>query len=274
VKRIIDHVKRPTLYEPHTKKFWDDEHISRGMLEAHLDKEMDAASRPADVIDASVSFIARLAPPARYPSLCDLGCGPGLYTKRFHEQGYAVTGYDISPRSIDHARAQNDAITYRLKSYLELDETAAFDVVTLIYCDFAVLSPEDRSALLRRIHRALTKDGLFMLDVHTEHFVDRLEEEKTWYHETEGFFSDSPHVCLHARYKYEHFVFVDQYTLIDEHNRVEVIRNWNKGYSVETLQEELSSGGFHYVTHYEDFTGKPFKKDSPTLMMVVKKEPS
>ena len=27
---------KPELYAPSTDKFWDDEHISKGMLEAHL----------------------------------------------------------------------------------------------------------------------------------------------------------------------------------------------------------------------------------------------
>ncbi|MEW8167711.1 MAG: methyltransferase domain-containing protein [Candidatus Thiodiazotropha endolucinida] len=28
--------------------------------------------------------------------MCDLGCGPGLYTKRFFAQGAEVTGIDFS----------------------------------------------------------------------------------------------------------------------------------------------------------------------------------
>ena len=34
--KLSDYVIKPELYAPSTGKFWDDEHISKGMLEAHL----------------------------------------------------------------------------------------------------------------------------------------------------------------------------------------------------------------------------------------------
>jgi hypothetical protein len=36
---------KPELYAPSTSNFWNDEHISKGMLEAHLNPSWDAASR-------------------------------------------------------------------------------------------------------------------------------------------------------------------------------------------------------------------------------------
>lgn len=36
---------RPTEYAESTDKFWDDEHISKYMLEAHLNPNIEAASR-------------------------------------------------------------------------------------------------------------------------------------------------------------------------------------------------------------------------------------
>ena len=38
------HVIKPPLYSQSTNKFWDDEHISKGMLEAHLNPNWDAAT--------------------------------------------------------------------------------------------------------------------------------------------------------------------------------------------------------------------------------------
>lgn len=272
MKKILDAIKKPKFYEEHTTRFWDDEHISKEMLKAHLDDNLDAASRRGEVIAQSVAFVKDIAPPSKYPSLCDLGCGPGLYTNQFQKKGYQVTGYDISKRSIDYAKSKNNLVNYRLQSYLELDEVETYDIITLIYCDFAVLSYEKRMELLKRIYRALKKKGLFMLDVHTEHYVNKLDENKTWFFEESGFFSDKSYLCLKARYKYEGFIFVEQYTLIDQNNKSEVIRNWNKGYSPKTLKEELNSQPFEYMNHYGDFTGKAFKKESPTLMMIVQKK--
>ena len=35
---------KPELYAPSTGNFWDDKHISKGMLEAHLDPDINAAT--------------------------------------------------------------------------------------------------------------------------------------------------------------------------------------------------------------------------------------
>jgi hypothetical protein len=37
-KQLLQYLsKKPTLYAPSSSKFWDDEYISKGMLEAHFD---------------------------------------------------------------------------------------------------------------------------------------------------------------------------------------------------------------------------------------------
>lgn len=38
-------LKRPELWQRSAASLWDDPHISKGMLKAHLDPEIDAASR-------------------------------------------------------------------------------------------------------------------------------------------------------------------------------------------------------------------------------------
>ena len=38
-------LRKPTLWQRSEELFWNDEHISKGMLEAHLNPDWDAASR-------------------------------------------------------------------------------------------------------------------------------------------------------------------------------------------------------------------------------------
>lgn len=145
---LHDLMKPPALYERTDAAFWDDEHISRGMLAAHLDPEFEGASRSFAFMDRSVDWICATAPPATHPRLLDLGCGPGLYAERFARAGYAVTGVDLSPRSLDHARRsaneQGLAIDYRCRNYLELDLDGSFDIAVMIYCDYGALSSDER----------------------------------------------------------------------------------------------------------------------------------
>lgn len=103
--------------------------------------------------------------------LRDLGCGPGICAELFDDAGYQVTGIDLSNRSIDYANrsaeAKRKAITYSVCNYLSMDYREQFDVATLIYCDFGVLSTADRAALLKKIYTALRPNGRLIFDVFT-----------------------------------------------------------------------------------------------------------
>ena len=131
-QQLSPYLRRPALYERTADRFWDDPHIASRMLAAHLDPTTDAASRRPEFMDRSAAWIASLVPSGS--ALLDLGCGPGLYGRRFSELGLAVTGVDLSASSIAHARAHDPSGDYRVLNYLELDEEAAFDLA-LIWCD-------------------------------------------------------------------------------------------------------------------------------------------
>ena len=103
--------------------FWQDDYISKKLLDVHLDPHDDLASRKPGFMDRSAGWIGSLMPPALYPRLLDLGCGPGLYALRFAKTGYAVTGVDFSRRSVayarDAAKTQGLAIDYICEDYLK-----------------------------------------------------------------------------------------------------------------------------------------------------------
>lgn len=96
--------KKPELFEESQKNMWNDEYISKNMLKAHLNKNLDSATRNYDFVKQSVEWIARILPPTEYPNLLDLGCGPGIYSELFFEKGYNVKGVDLSERSIRFAK--------------------------------------------------------------------------------------------------------------------------------------------------------------------------
>ena len=87
---FLKYTVKPKLYAQSTSIFWNDEHISKGMLESHLNPNWDGASRNHQFIDKSAKWISEIAPPSLNIRLLDLGCGPGLYTERFNNIGYSV----------------------------------------------------------------------------------------------------------------------------------------------------------------------------------------
>ncbi|MBN1563620.1 MAG: class I SAM-dependent methyltransferase, partial [Anaerolineae bacterium] len=161
----------PEPFAPGAPLFWDDPHISKHLLAAHLDPNTEAASRHPDTIEAVINWLLdylQLEPGAAW---LDMGCGPGLYTSRLVQRGLTVTGIDYSRRSIAYAKeyaAEHDLpVTYRYQNYLTLDEVAQYDVISLIYGDFCPLSPENRAQLLANVRRALKPGGRFVFDLST-----------------------------------------------------------------------------------------------------------
>lgn len=84
------------------------------MLAAHLNPEIDAASRRTDTINQTVNWLIKTLALEAGASVLDLGCGPGLYTSRLAKSGMKVTGVDYSHRSIEFASnyaAQNGLVS-------------------------------------------------------------------------------------------------------------------------------------------------------------------
>lgn len=266
---------KPKLYAPSTNKFWDDEHISKGMLAAHLNPNWDAATRKPEFIDKSVDWISEIAPSSQYKLLLDLGCGPGLYAERFNSAGYSVTGVDFSKRSIAYAKEQTllnkSTIEYHYQNYLTIDYIEQFDVITLIYCDYAALSITDRLILLRKVYQALKTNGKFIFDVFTP--LMRKKESHSWeYYKESGFFSEKPHICLESVYHYddEDNTELRQSIVITE-EAVSCYNIWDHFFTKEALLSEIQTAGFNTFEFYGDISGKEFSDSGETICGVLTK---
>jgi len=272
---ISNYLKKPKLYAPSTGPFWDDEHISKGLLKAHLNPDWDAATRKHDFVDKSVKWIASIAPPVKYQKLLDLGCGPGIYAERFHKEGYHVTGIDFSKRSIDYAKRQSTRsesnIGYHYRNYLTIDYKEQFDVVTLIYCDYAVLSITDRLILLKKVYQALKPNSKFIFDVFTPRM--RKAESHTWfYSEKGGFWSDKPHLCLESVYQYDDEDKTElTQTIVITEDAVNCYNIWDHFFTKEELISEVQPAGFSSYEFYGDIAGKEYTDDGETICAVLTK---
>ncbi|KAB3531553.1 class I SAM-dependent methyltransferase [Alkaliphilus serpentinus] len=275
IKKIFEYLKKPDLYAPSTTKFWDDEHISKGMLESHLDPET-GASRSYEFMDLSVEWIGKIAPANVYNQFLDLGCGPGLYAERFVKKGYSITGIDYSKRSVAYATEKaverGDAIKYIYQNYLDIDYENEFDVIILIYCDYGVLNPSQRSLLLKKVYKALKKGGKFILDVFSPKFFDSKKESNIWYmEEGGGFWRPDTYLCLESHFIYDKNTRLDQHVLVDINGDVEVIRVFEHCFSKEDLKKEMKDAGFGSIEFFSDVAGKPFDEESKTICIVTTK---
>lgn len=273
---LLDLQKIPEPFTPGEELFWNDPHISSQMLAAHLNPEIDAASRRTDTINQTVNWLIKTLALEAGASVLDLGCGPGLYTSRLAQAGMKVTGVDYSHRSIEFASnyaAQNGlSISYRFQNYLNLDLDEQFDAVLLIYGDFCPLNPDQRATLLRNISRVLKPSGKFVLDVSTRVCRKKHGNKNGWTVCESGFWKPTPHLLLEEGFDYpEQNIWLDQSIIVEADGKVSIYRNWFQDYSPATIREELEQNGFLLEGLWGDLTGQPYTPESEWIGLVTRK---
>jgi SAM-dependent methyltransferase len=266
---------RPDVFSEYTAPaLWNHPHVSRQMLRFHLDPNTDLASRRPETMDASVAWLdAQLT--LRGKRVCDLGCGPGLYTKRFVALGAEVTGIDFSEYSLAYAKADADAagkeITYLQADYTKTRLPAETDLFTLIFCDFCALSPPQRQGLLREVHAALNPSGHFALDVLSmREFESYQEGDLIESRLMDGLWSANDYLGLKKSFKYLlEKVSLDRYLIIEADEQREIY-NWLQYFSKESLAAELRAAGFELEATAGSLAGEPLHEDSGLIGVIAR----
>ena len=264
---------RPDLYVP-GGELWNDPHIAKGMLQAHLAPDTDAASYRPEKMEAICGFLPRALGLKPGDSAVDLGCGPGLYCARLAALGYSMTGIDRSENSIRYAQAhESDLEEYRLASYLEPFGEARYDAALMIWHDYGVLSPENRRLLLQNIRCALKPGGRFAFDVPTMAAYRQRMEESTpkWYASDGGFWRPGRHFVLQETFFYpEQSALCDLYIVLDE-DGTQVYRNWQTFFTPETIQRELEDVGFRVEQTLSSLQGGDYDTASSEMGVICQK---
>lgn len=269
--------RRPEPFEFYTaEELWNDEYTSMRMLEYHLDENSDISSRNKLFIEDSVDWIVKHFGIDNGFSICDFGCGPGLYKTRFAEKGAKVTGIDFSKRSVEYAKSVAKEkcleIEYLNEDYLSFETYKRYDLITMIMCDYCALNPEQRDKLLKIFFKHLKPKGLVLLDVYTlELFNNR--KEQSIYNENllNGFWSSEKYYGFVNTFKYDkEKVVLDKYTIVEK-SRTRVIYNWLQYFSQESLKIELERNKFEIQQIYSDVAGSKYVTNSSEMAIVARK---
>jgi len=278
VFKVLQEVNdRPVPFQFYTAdELWTNEHTSKHMLKYHLNESVDASSRKKSFIERSVEWIVSHFTVDKNTEIADFGCGPGLYTTRLAERGAIVTGIDFSDNSLMYARQvaaeKGLNINYVLTNYLDFETIDSFDLITMIMCDFCVLSPEQRKKMLLKFNSLLKPDGSVLLDVYSLNSFNQKEESATYeLNQLNRFWSPDDYYCFVNTFKYEkEKVILDKYTIIEE-TRKRVVYNWLQCYSKDSIRNEFEGNGFKVEKLYADVAGKAFSPESTEIAIVAKK---
>jgi 2-polyprenyl-3-methyl-5-hydroxy-6-metoxy-1,4-benzoquinol methylase len=268
-------ILKPELYEKSSDKFWDDEYISEQMLRLHLDPDVESASKSRETVEAEADFIIRSTGMGPGKSVLDLGCGPGLYVREFAKTGAVITGVDLSGRSIGFAdeniKPKFPNTNFIKMNYLDMDFIKAFDVVTLIFYDFCVLSVNEQKTLLAKIRAALKDGGVLILDIVTEHMKQPAAESTISVCEG-GFWSEKPYLEILNSYLYaDPKTLGQQYMIIEKDGSARIIRFYNRLFSLTEITELMNETGFNIINIFNNLKGDALCEDSETYGIIAKK---
>jgi SAM-dependent methyltransferase len=268
---LNDISKRPEPFSRSTvKELWTRPHLARQMLGYHLSQETDLASRKCESIDRVVEWIDTQLDLSD-KSLCDLGCGPGLYTQRFESRGAKVTGVDFSAVSLNYAKTQGpNSIRYIEADYLLDDLPSGFDIVTLIYTDLCALSPEQRKVLLGRMRGMLNPSGQIVLDVAGIGSLAQKEEVTIIQDKMMGgFWAAGDYVGIQRSVVYpEECLSLDRYVIV-EPGETWQIYNWFQYFTPDSIEVELQGAGFEIDQLVGGLTGVPLQPKSEFIGIVA-----
>lgn len=93
----------------------------------------------------------------------DLGCGPGHWTAFLHALGADVTGVDIVPEFIAHARATHPGPKFQLGSMTEVDAAEHSVSGILAWCSTIHMRPPELKRALAAFRQLLTPSGVLVV---------------------------------------------------------------------------------------------------------------
>ena len=93
----------------------------------------------------------------------DLGCGPGHLTAFLHAAGCDVTGVDLVPEFVAHARATFPGVPFEQGSLTALDRPEGAAAGALAWYSLIHLAPDALDGALAAVRRLLAPGGRFVL---------------------------------------------------------------------------------------------------------------
>ena len=269
--------KKPKAFEFYTAdSLWTDEYRAKQMLSYHLNSDVDLASRNKEFINKSTNWIISEFNISKKSKICDFGCAVGLYTTELAKTGAKVTGIDFSKNSLEYAKEvawdNNLNIEYIHKNYLEYETDRKYDLITMIMCDFCVLSPEQRKTLLDKFYNLLSDEGSILLDVQSLKAFSEKQQSATYEkNQLFKFWSDNDYYGFVNSFKYDNEkVSLDKYTIVEE-DKSYVVYNWFQYFSAEMLKKEFENSGLKIKAIYNDVAGSKFIEEHTEFAIIAVK---
>ena len=203
-------------------------------------------------------------------SVLDVGCGAGRHAAAFAAQGMNAVGIDLSPNSIQAARAfygESDRLRFvhgDMRSLENHVEGESFDAVSSLFTSMGYFEADtDLARTITGVAWTLRPNGLFIFDfLNPEQVARGLVEQEV--KEAGGFTFN-----IHRRIANGWIEKSIQYSDLNgqQHHHVERVR----ALSPDGWRQLLERTGFVIEAHYGDYALAPWRENAPRSILVARK---
>lgn len=124
--------------------------------------------------EAFINQLIERLQPLPTAKMLDVACGKGRHSKILAAKGYQVTGIDISPDSIRHAKkAEKENLEFFVHDMRLLFRSNYFNYVFNFFTSFGYFrTRREHDAAFRTIASSLLSGGLFVIDYLNVHYAE------------------------------------------------------------------------------------------------------
>lgn len=143
------------------------------VLAKYYDRMMGDRSKELEWVR---ELISKYCPQTK--KVLELACGTGTFLKYLHEQGFDVTGVDMSPEMLAVARNKVPQALFLLQDIASFSLPDKFDVIVCLFDSINhLVEYADWEAIFSRVHLHLNEGGLFIFDINTQNALEQLAQD-------------------------------------------------------------------------------------------------
>ncbi|MDU0370612.1 class I SAM-dependent methyltransferase [Hymenobacter endophyticus] len=198
--------------------------------------------------------------------LLDLACGKGRHARYLSEQGFEVTGVDLSPQSIGAARQfAHELLHFQVHDMRDPLPYGPFDLVLNLFTSFGYFQQEAENVVaLRNAAAVVRPGGKLVIDfLNTEQAVRTLVAHETKTVDGTDF------------YLYRHFnndFIVKEIRFRDDEGQEQCFEERVRALTQERFEEYFRMAGLRLAEVLGDYQLRPFDPaTSPRMIFVLKK---
>ena len=224
----------------------------------------DIMYKHRDMEEAS-SFLSKLLmqlSPDPNANFLDLACGTGRHARFIHDQGYQVTGIDLSNRKIAIAsKSSSDNLEFYIQDMRKPFRINYFDFVLNLFTSFGYFENiRDNLRVIKSVKSSLKPGGVFVID-----YLNGILIEKNLVPQEEKIYDD-------WKVNITKQVVNKRLTKRMDWSNGEIERSYAEKvtlFTLEDFREMLGSQGFIIDEVYGDYNLTPYEKESSSRLIMV-----